>query len=57
MCRKFLAHGGDRKISMLNFCRVNNIGQKGRTFHALSCIILVLWLGGTFDCVNLGRAG
>ena len=46
-------YGGDPKLWLELWCRQKNIAEQDRVKHELRCLMEVLYLGGTFDQLNM----
>ena len=54
MCKHFLRHGGSPKLWAQEWYREKQINGKDRTFHELSTLVEVIYVAGTYDCLNVG---
>ena len=53
MLKHFMKHGGEPKSWFQIWLRKHHLQETDRTAHEVRCLVEALWLGGTYDQVNM----
>ena len=54
LCYVYLQNGGDPHRWMELWCREHGLSKSDRVYHEMKTLISAIYIGGTFDQVNLG---